>query len=82
MSAAARAAASGPSGALPQGSALLWFLLQHCLRQQAEALIEQQRYKASVRDAMAQVRCLSARWESIFHLLLDSLPVEVQTPLR
>ena len=56
MSTAARAAAKGPSGALPQGSALLWSLLQQCLKQQAEALIEQQSYKAAARDAMAQVR--------------------------
>ena len=55
MSTAARAAAKGPSGTLPQGSALLWALLQHCLKQQAEALIEQQTYKAAAKEAMAQV---------------------------
>ena len=56
MSTAARAAASkGASGALPQGSALLWALLQHCLKQQAEALLEQQSYKAAAKEAMAQV---------------------------
>lgn len=56
MSTAARAAAAkGPSGTLPQGSALLWALLQHCLKQQAEALIEQQSYKAAAKEAMAQV---------------------------
>ena len=55
MSTAARAAAQGPRGTLPQGSALLWALLQHCLRQQAEALIEQQTYKAAAKEAMAQV---------------------------
>ena len=55
MGAAARAAAQGPSKTLPQGSALLWSLLQECLRQQAEALIEQQSYKDAASDAMAQV---------------------------
>ena len=55
MGAAARAAAQGPSQTLPQGSALLWSLLQECLRQQAEALIEQQSYKDAASDAMAQV---------------------------
>ena len=56
MSAAARAAAAKePSGTLPQGSALLWALLQHCLKQQAEALIEQHSYKAAAKEAMAQV---------------------------
>ncbi|CAL5221311.1 g3481 [Coccomyxa viridis] len=55
MSAAARAAAAKePSGTLPQGSALLWALLQHCLKQQAEALIEQHSYKAAAKEAMAQ----------------------------
>ena len=55
MGAAARAAARGPSQTLPRGSALLWSLLQECLRQQAEALIEQQSYKDAASDAMAQV---------------------------
>ncbi len=56
--AARAAAANGPSGTLPQGSALLWALLQHCLKQQAEALIEQHSYKAAAKEAMAQVRLL------------------------
>lgn len=52
---AARAAGRLPSGALPQGSSLLWSVLEQCLRQQAEVLFEQHSYKAAARDAMAQV---------------------------
>ena len=52
---AARAAGRLPSGALPQGSSLLWSVLEQCLRQQAEALFEEHSYKAAARDAMAQV---------------------------
>ena len=55
MGSAARAAGRLPSGALPQGSSLLWSVLEQCLRQQAEALFEQHSYKAAARDAMAQV---------------------------
>ena len=52
---AARAAGRLPSGALPQGSSLLWSVLEQCLRQQAEALFEQHSCKAAASDAMAQV---------------------------